>query len=1446
MGLSLRNIGKKLTDFGSRAFDQVNMLDNGRTWQQRTPTNNRSVLEQATRPVVRTVQPLSTGFQRSIAGLGESVGGLYDLATPGIGTNRFTKNFTVAGQLKDIEAQQKQYSPLLYKTGQLGGELSQIAATAGLGNLVKGGQLTATKVVPKVLPRATSVTGKTVQFLKKPGVVTNIASNVAQNSGFRTARGIKNTPQAVALDTVISTAIPAAIPVVGQGVKIAGKKIVNKIPEVSAYSKPKVNLKEQPQINNLSDTLNIDRYKNPTIVERPKVDMNTRIGKLSDDDMVRQMVNDLGVSEATARKLIAENNKPALANNLYGSKDYIRNADNPDAYAVKIMSEANNRGQAAAVQNMPPNKVSLKENPTVTTKDGSVVDKVTGEILESPKPKSFVERYKSTDPKKLTPEQQVQTRQELWSQWNENIDAIEQRVQQATGHSIEDFNRVLQAHARDTSIKLPDWYRGFKDEYDSAIKGIRQILPEGTGDITTTGASYSPNARPGSVGSSGSLSDDIDFYFSQKRTDAIPLEELDYSSTPLRNLGDQLINDKFKLPEQKALAKEMANAVDEGGIVSSGVEKMDIVDKMSKLGDAKQKSKIILDSATSRVKRLFSSSEELYDNVKMPDGRTMNEAMGFSRYTNAEGLAYTINDEAGDDVIGFLNNRYKDVPIDAKIKDKIVRNAEYRLDRLNPNNLTPDEILLQRHSILSQAEKNIAREQLTEFLETITLVDKQLQKNLNYDAKRILLQDRANQSIAEKMVNGYLGVTYTGALGYNPMSALNNVLENKRVGSLFSPAETATAVKKAVIDSDITTRYGVHETKVSDVLEQRGKAKAPRLWKPMGLFQKTEANKDAILLHAFEAKHKQTGLTGTQLTEAVLKDFNKYAIKYGQAGSLGFNKSKLGRLWGQFLQFTIKDLKITGGKTLEAFGKKGADDATKLQAQKYLVKLGAQNVAIYLTLSAAIGTSWEHVFGVTNPIQGYDKENANLVDKIVRRVPGGPAVDMMKDMYLAVSEEMRNAKNEGRDISIDGVVNNQIKKDAALFVPGGNQFLNKTGGFLADQQRGYNENQQGRARFESSKDPLNIARGLVLGRYSTDNAREYFGSSGIAGDLTGRGGEQQNPVGQRYQDQIQAGANVGETIYKSRENSNRSKEFYNSPQGKQWSELNSTTYNSITGKKESDIISPEKWKAVQADKTDKTYNQLKEAANQRSRDFGDPLDPIYTDKWGKYKTEILTMRSQFTGDDTEMKDIANVTKPWYKKYMKDYISYIDKMKNNNYQESEEYGTSQRAKDYYELTVKNPSIPDNTKATYPLISQYYDIKNRNPDEAKQFFKDHVDELSTNFDQQKIDKWNWTNQMRTLEGVEPIDWQTFQNITFGYEDDERKVFNELKYGKGYGGYGSGGSGKTFGSLNPLKYALSTSVDSASGPKVGYRVANKARPSIARRAISAPKVSIKKSLV
>ena len=198
-----------------------------------TPISKPQIASNPFKHAYNGAKPEFAGFQRSIAGLGESGTGLYDLVTPGEGTNRFTKNFTNAGQLLDIEAKDNNYGAR-YKAGQFAGEVAQIVATAGLAKAIT----TAPKVVQLAskIPQASNalkgsgLASKTGRFLLDPSVASNVVSNVAQGSGLRTARGVKNTPGAVALDAGISLAIPASLPITVAGAKKAinlSKPVVN-------------------------------------------------------------------------------------------------------------------------------------------------------------------------------------------------------------------------------------------------------------------------------------------------------------------------------------------------------------------------------------------------------------------------------------------------------------------------------------------------------------------------------------------------------------------------------------------------------------------------------------------------------------------------------------------------------------------------------------------------------------------------------------------------------------------------------------------------------------------------------------------------------------------------------------------------------------------------------------------------------------------------------------------------------------------------------------------------------------------------------------------------------------------------------------------------------------------------------------------------------------------
>ncbi len=204
----------------------------------------------------KVVGTLNTGFQRSIAGLGESLGGAYDLVTPGTGVNRFTKNFTTAGQLKDIEAKQNGYNQALYKAGQLGGEAVQMFATGGVANALSKAPKVAA-VTTKLASRVPAITGAgklatAGRFITRPDVASNIATNVIQGSGFRTARGIDNNVGNVALDIGVTTALAGGLPIAGKAIQSGYRKLAPVAQQAGLKAQQFTNFTDN-MVNTLSD-----------------------------------------------------------------------------------------------------------------------------------------------------------------------------------------------------------------------------------------------------------------------------------------------------------------------------------------------------------------------------------------------------------------------------------------------------------------------------------------------------------------------------------------------------------------------------------------------------------------------------------------------------------------------------------------------------------------------------------------------------------------------------------------------------------------------------------------------------------------------------------------------------------------------------------------------------------------------------------------------------------------------------------------------------------------------------------------------------------------------------------------------------------------------------------------------------------------------------------------
>ncbi len=1568
----------------SKRWDQINPFDGGRTSEQATPTTTSSVVGQ----FGKTLDAASQGWWRGVGGVQSDVSGFVDLVTPGTGTSRYTKAANKLNEDTDQRVIDRDLSRQVYFGGQLSANAAAFKTPSAL--LGKAGLVDdAASLVNKG--------GPVVKWATKPSTILDITADASQGAGFRAAREQDVSPTTVATDVAASTLFGGAVSGAGAGFRKIVGMAEDGIPPVYADTKPytdqvidayaetlskgdKANIDKfrkeavkqleagkadeafqpfydesikAPKVNTVTnnrvqdkgassvgDTLDIERFKQRAQGETPQVDINEKVAQMSDEDFTNQMMQDLGISKATAQRIVAENNKPAIVNNLYRNKDFVKNAKSPSAYAYKIMTDARAKGTAAMNQNMPPTTQTVNGDPNFTVVDGSgktngfpdkeilqpsktsgpevpkvtqdkpkvelktaqaadgqTINTATGEIIPEAPKQDFFERVKTLpDVRDVNRQQADEIIGEMSQRVRDRGAVIEQSLAQK-GDSWENFSRAIQ-EANRSGIEPSKEYA---DLYNKHIRPIFDELRTASNkeDIGDVGPWYLPQYPKDmdldQINVGGTLVSDLDnqvFGSAIQRTDALSIDEMVHSPEVMTRYATQAMAERYRravdvdkliqrsiddgaemtvdeahkaLDLQDSLSNEIKDTVDNGGIFSTDIEKMDITKKVNDLGQAKKRPQYEITDSLSRANRLTSSSDEIYNSIYLPDGSSMGEASGFNRYTSAEGMAYSMNEELGDgDIVEYLTNQYADVNIDAQAKSKIINATERALNSIDTEKFTPEEVLNARHYYFTRAERNIAREQLVEFLEGHTIRDKQLLKNLNQDSIRMLTTDHVNQSIASNLVNGFTGTVYTGALGWNFLSGLQNVLENKRAYSIFTAKEAATATQQALGDSDIAYRYGIHESKVSDALEQRGKKGKTALWKPMGWFGRSETFKDSVLLHGFENKYMAKKLEGTELTRAVLKDFNKYAIKYGQAGSLGFNKSKTGRLWGQFLQFTVKDLKLQWDMGKKAFGGAGVDAATKRDAQKYLLKLNAQNVAIYLVLNAAIGSSWEYVWGLQNPVQGYDKEGAGMDEKVVRRLPGGPAVDMAKDLYLSIREEQRLAQQEERPTVTSNIINNSIKKDLGLLVPGGNQIFNKTGGFITDQQRGYNENSTGKARFDASEDNINKLRGIVFGRYSTDKAREYFGSSGLAGDLPGRGGEQKYPVGDKFQEKIEKSKGttwnersvafltgdpvpqdkkpdkkeISRLIGESRAKQDRKTEFFtkNPELEGVYKDMVKTTYNPTTKKNESNVLSPEKWAKVSSDKSLTLYKYLKTEQEKNNKEFGFGIDPIYQITDEGHIKEVLALRSRPTGDDIEREEILRATTDWYKKFEDAERSYYEKMDFKEDPESD-FSNSERKQKW--LDVKHPDQPE-------VITKYYKLKETNPDAAKEMFK--TTGLSQAFDDYRAARLVEINAKRELEGFPPIDESTFNNVTFGYEDDERKVYNTLAYGKGYGGYsrrsGGGGGGAKEQYESPSKYrvSISTSTPKSGKAKAAPKVAGSAKKSN----ISKPRVTIKKSKV
>lgn len=1127
------------------------------------------------------------------------------------------------------------------------------------------------------------------------------------------------------------------------------------------------------------------------------------------------------------------------------------------------------------------------------------VDPVTGEIKQAPA-KDLIDVYNEAPASGSGIESAEKFINDVGASADAHINNLKADLE-ANGHTYQEFHDVIQQADRNGTTP-PDWAQSTYGKY---IRPYVDRAAEFGGKVDKAQIEahpwYLPQRKPTQSGDelfTGDTMIDIldigDSGFSKTRENKIPLGSLDNSTDPLKsyfvkNASLQHTDDlqvKKLMEANPNMSKEQATTyvgkkkeqinklaadAEEGGMFSSQVEKNNYADETRAIGKETGAKTITIDNKHGRAYNFFSSSNEFQGDVKFTDTdgvvRSVKEASGTHLYNNAGAYGDTVAREAYKSgklspktvkeglAAHTTSTKITQSQID-EIGDKAVKDLRNYDDQLafnkkngvaEPSKREVDEI---RQYIMARAHRKLARVQIDNFFAEADFTGNMaLKRNLERDAKDILLYDSTANSLADKTANAIRGTIYRGFLGYNPVSALQNVTELRRAYGLFGEKGFAVAGKKALADLDIVQRYGltesVHKKKSYSQQAKDGSSSSritkKDLLKPMGGFNATEEFKDAVLLHGLEAKvrKEQPGLNALDFKKAVLDEFDQVGFKGGRKGSLGFNKQKVMGTVLQFMQYSVKDWKYTASKIGQAV--KG-----DRQAQKYLARKGAADVATYFALSYAIGATAESVFNFRNPAsEDYRTKDAPLDVKglsYARNLTGAGG-GLMIDAYSAYRMNQEAAKSEDKQADTTAnVMKNQAIKDAAILVPGGNQIFNKTGGFITDMRRGYNENSSGLARFgvpkvntdegakKTAQNVFGVAKGLVLGKYQTDQAKEYFGSNKIASDVRekfGGAGQAHNPVSQRYQDEITKNSNqdqnpaammsrfqmkqgsVGDklkaafgsntkdtakidaTINAARGAQDLKKNFaLDSPEA---NDLYKTLYDTKklpNGKIETNTISKERWSKLGSNdaKTEKSIEFLRQKAIKNNKDFGDPIDPVF-DLNPNQRREIIALRAMNTGDDAEPKGILR-QEAWYKTYKDKEDAYFKEQAKRGFTEGD-LVQSPRVKQYYKLQGQNPSIEENTAKTHPLVNQYYKSGPDGSDARKAFYKANADKLSAEFGNLAEQKWAWTNEMRNLEGATPISWKDFQNSSYGFEPDEAKLASQLYFKNG--GYG-GKSGYT----------------------------------------------------
>ena len=909
----------------------------------------------------------------------------------------------------------------------------------------------------------------------------------------------------------------------------------------------------------------------------------------------------------------------------------------------------------------------------------------------------------------------------------------------------------------------------------------------------------------------------------------------------------KMVDDITKISKDPKLAKDTVTAED----IYSKQTGFNILDKARQVGEMENNPVTVVQSKLGATKKALTTVQDVFTNVvftrTLKDGTTLDTNLydtGFKQYARAEQYSLValnkfkesgVLEYASYDVANNIKNMFPNMS-DADV-DTLVNRAERNIGfAITDSSFTDVELETKIRNEYSKVYKQAAKLELFDMAKTTEFKDKRLKNMVNKQISNTLSHDVSLDGTMGQVLKLARGLQYSSKLGLNVSSALQQLLEIKRIaindgvidaGKSVAGAFTNRGENKGIAnfdndmsrlsyDGDLTNRKGTLGllNEGVDILNSKV------MLKP---FETAENFKNDVFVDQAVRDGKAQGLEGIALTDYVMDYVDKNALTGGYGKQIGLTDGEVGRNAFMFQSFAIRSTSWDIDKFADLMR-----DPKNGQNWAKIARLIGVNGAIIVASSLALnkGADWAtgimgDMFNITGDnYTDVDDEDMSTMDNFINHLPNSPMTQPIIDLYFNIRSEQIGAEDENREFNLGNVFNAESAKDFVLdFVPGSSQ-AGKTLAFSDEQAKGYAENKDGRIQRETPSDLWNTILGYTLGKNSTDKAKEYFdrpdyaegfeqgGISGVVKEMSkdqafdpirtifglDNPREQERPLQAKYN--ADDPDNYNEVAKRAIEEVGV-KYDVGSPQYKQavkdWVELgrdynhlkdnfrkNPEKYAKYEETYNEDTISQRKWAIIHEDKD--VYDYMKKKALLEERDLGREIDPIYHLDDGK-AAMVIQKDGVFTGDDTKLnRDLYQTD--WYDDFMNQRTAYYEQMG-----EFDNSGKTPRVQEWNGLRDQLNNIKQNDER-YDILrqeSQLYEEFGKGSPEVKDFYNNiNYDALQELKNQKAVEELEIINRMRAIEGADPLSIEVYKSKTI-YGDDSSS-------GKSYGKSGSGGSGSS----------------------------------------------------